>query len=182
MAFDTTVFQALYGLAGRSAAVDFVAVFLAQYLPYLLVAAFLISLFFERAWQKRFYSFALAALAVILSRGIIVAVIRFIYPRPRPFEVFGFEPLIEKVASPGFPSSHAAFFFALATSLFIMNRRSGIWFLVAAALMGVARVVVGVHWPVDIVAGAAVGIVSAILVRQFLHHRLKSSAREGGAE
>jgi len=43
--------------------------------------------------------------------------------------------------------------------------------------MGVARIYAGAHWPLDVIGGAAVGILSAL----FIHWLLKGSRRELGA-
>lgn len=56
-----------------------------------------------------------------------------------------------------FPSDHAALFFAMAVGLFAWNRRAGIAGLTVAVLLSAARVVVGFHYPSDMVAGAAMG-------------------------
>jgi undecaprenyl-diphosphatase len=44
------------------------------------------------------------------------------------------------------------------------NRKWGIVYLILVALMGVARIYVGVHWPLDILGGAAIGILSAMII------------------
>ena len=56
-----------------------------------------------------------------------------------------------------FPSDHAALFFALAVGLFAWSRRAGLSGLLLASVFSVARVVVGFHYPSDMVAGAAMG-------------------------
>jgi undecaprenyl-diphosphatase len=63
-----------------------------------------------------------------------------------------------------FPSGHAAIFFAIATAVYLYNKKLGIWFFVVAILMGMARIFVGVHWPSDILGGAVIGIISGIIV------------------
>ncbi|HEY4475876.1 MAG TPA: phosphatase PAP2 family protein [Candidatus Paceibacterota bacterium] len=168
MSVDSAVFQAIFGLAHRVPIFDFLGVFFARYLPYLLIAGFLIGIFFERGWKLRFHAFASGVLSVILSNGIIVELIRFLYYRPRPALVLAIEPLIATPVVSSFPSGHAAAFFALAVTVFFLSRRLGIWFLAVAALVAVARVFVGVHWPFDIIAGALVGVASALAVNKIL--------------
>jgi undecaprenyl-diphosphatase len=67
-----------------------------------------------------------------------------------------------------FPSGHATIFFALATALYIYDRRIGGLFYVFAALIALSRVIAGVHYPFDIVIGAIIGIVVTLLVHRAL--------------
>ncbi len=168
MNFDSALFQSIYGLARQSSALDILGIFLAKYLGYFLMVGFLIALIFERNWKSRFYNFSLAALSAILARGIFTELIRFLYFRPRPGLVLTIEPLIEATSAAGLPSGHAAVFFALGTAVFYLSRKWGIIFLIGATLISLARVYVGVHWPLDILAGAIVGLASAFLVKLFL--------------
>ena len=171
-ALNGILFQWIHQFAGRSIALDWLGIFLAEYLPYLLMVVFLILVFYEKGWRRRFYLFAECAVAIMISRGIVDEVIRFFYHHERPFSFFNFTPLIPE-AGWSFPSGHASWFFAVAMIVWYANRKAGIWFFVLAALNGIARVYVGVHWPYDILAGVVVGILSAMLV-----HRLFRPERE----
>lgn len=173
--FNRALFEVIFRFSHRNFIFDYLSVSSAEYLTYFLVVAALV--LFARApqWRLRWFRIAEAALAVILSRGILTPLIRFFYDHPRPSELLGIAPLISEVSS-SFPSGHAAFLFALAMAVFYVNRQWGIWFFSLAVLNGLARILVGVHWPLDIVGGAAVGIVSAMLV----HLVLSRSAKELG--
>lgn len=61
-----------------------------------------------------------------------------------------------------FPSGHAIFLFSLATSVWFENKKAGAILFGIAALVGVGRVAAGVHWPTDIIGGAALGIAFSI--------------------
>ncbi len=161
------LFQFIFGLSHRNFFVDDLGVFLAQYLPYLLVLGALIFVFLFEGWKKRILVLSEGLMALILSRGIITEVIRFFYHSPRPFQALNLSALINE-PSYSFPSGHAALFFALATTIFYLSRRLGWWFFALATANGLARIFVGVHWPFDIVGGAVVGIVSAMLIHKLL--------------
>ena len=62
-----------------------------------------------------------------------------------------------------FPSNPAAAAFAIAFAVWAVNRRVGSLLLMAAALYGFARVYSGVHYPLDIIAGAAIALVVTYL-------------------
>ena len=63
-----------------------------------------------------------------------------------------------------FPSQHAAIFAALAVLLFAMNRRAGVFAGSAALLIGIARILAGVHTPLDIMGGYVLGFIFAYFV------------------
>lgn len=71
----------------------------------------------------------------------------------------------------GFPSDHAAFFGALALGIFLASRAAGLVALAWTVLvvLGV-RVAAGLHWPIDIFAGALIGA-AVLLALQFLAAR-----------
>jgi undecaprenyl-diphosphatase len=67
------------------------------------------------------------------------------------------------VHSSSFPAGHAATAFAGATLLSYLARRAAPLFVLLAAAIGYSRVYVGVHYPGDVVAGAAVGILCGLV-------------------
>ncbi len=168
MSADILIFNSIHSLAGKWWVLDWLGIFFADYLGYLLVFVFAFLLIKEDGWRKRIYLFSLGLLSVILARGIITEAIRFFYYRARPFSVLQFTPLIGHDLTGSFPSGHAAAYFALALAVFYLNPKLGKWFLSAALLMGLSRIFTGVHWPSDIVLGALIGLASALLIRRIL--------------
>lgn len=58
-----------------------------------------------------------------------------------------------------FPSDHAAFFAAIATGIFLANRRWGIFaFVWSLVVIDLPRIYAGAHYPSDVLAGLALGI------------------------
>ncbi len=70
---------------------------------------------------------------------------------------------VEAPSSYSFPSGHTGSSFAAATALFLWSKKWGIPALVLAALIGFSRVYLFVHFPTDVLAGAVVGILCAVL-------------------
>lgn len=167
------LFPFFYAAAHHNAFWDVLAIFLAEWLPYLLVIAFFVLLYYQKTARRRIYLFCEAALTIILARGIIATTIHYFYHEPRPFSFYSFTPLFNETGW-SFPSGHATWFFALALVVWFANRRWGWWFFALAVLMGAARVYAGVHWPLDIVGGAVIGLLCA----WFVHWTLAKSRKE----
>ena len=157
---NQTIFFYLNSFAGRSKIFDDVIIFFGTYLAYVLALVFLILVFKNKNWRL----LILGGVSVLLSRFVFTEIIRFFYYVPRPFLIPGVHQLIFHETSGSFPSGHAAFFFALAMAIFFFNKRWSILFFIGALLICLARCMAGVHWPVDILGGAIVGIFSAWLV------------------
>jgi undecaprenyl-diphosphatase len=170
---NSALFQFIHQFSGRYFLLDDAAVFFAEYLPYLLVVGFIYFAFRRKNQRERFLIFTEGVLGVILARGIITEVVRFFYHHPRPFTALNFTPLITE-SSYSFPSGHAAWFFALAMAAYYYNRKLGIFYFVCAALISVARVFAGVHWPLDVLAGAVFGVLSAV----FIHRLFRQTAKD----
>lgn len=177
---DIFFFQIIHSLAGRLYFLDSSAIFLAKYFPYILVLAALVFIFRVKPLKEKIFVFVTLALSVILSRGIITEVIRFVYDRARPFEVLGFDPLIININS-SFPSGHAAFFFALSIAMLYFpalgGRRWGWWFFGFSTLNSLARMFAGIHWPSDILGGVVIAFASVLIVRRLLRSYAPKKAK-----
>lgn len=170
---NRNVFEFFFGFAHRSPFLDAVGVFFAIYLPYLLILGAIVFLFEQRGTRRRLFFLFEALLSILLARGIITEIIHYAYLSLRPADVLGITPLFAQSGS-SFPSGHAALFFALAVTIFFYSRNWGIWCILAAVVIGVARIFAGVHWPLDIMGGLAIGVASAA----FVHTILRSSFDE----
>jgi undecaprenyl-diphosphatase len=110
-----------------------------------------------------------AVVAAGLSAGLGLAlaqVVSHLVDRPRPFvaDPSGVHIFTAHAADPGFPSDHATAAFAIAVAIFLRNRRWGAVALVFAAVLAVGRVAMGVHYPSDVLGGAALGTACALVL------------------
>lgn len=155
---DSLIFQQINSLAGQWVCLDALAIFFADYLQYVLVI--LTVVFLWKNWKAVFFAF----LAAGIGKFAFAELIRFFWSRPRPFVENDVNLLVSHVNEPAFPSGHATFFFALSFVVYQYNKKAGILFFTASSLIAVSRVFSGVHWPMDVLAGAAVGLFSGWLV------------------
>lgn len=164
MSLDLKVFELIHGLAGASGVLDFFGVLFAEYLPFVFGIALLFFVMKRRGVRERVLTFLYLLFTGVVSHYVLVPVIKFIVPRERPFVLLKIIPLVSESGS-SFPSGHAAFFFAMAFVLFAMDKKWGTWFLVFAILNGAARIFVGVLYPLDVVGGAAVGLITYLIFK-----------------
>jgi undecaprenyl-diphosphatase len=103
--------------------------------------------------------------AAAIALGANQVVLRF-WDRPRPFVDHPnlTHVLAARTADPSFPSDHAAAAFAIAFAIFAFSRRTGAAFLLAATLVALSRIALGMHYPSDVLAGLVVGLASATFV------------------
>lgn len=71
-----------------------------------------------------------------------------------------------------FPSGHTMHGFTAATMIFLHNRRAGIAALILAAVIAFSRMYLFVHFPTDILGGAIIGVLVAMLVYRGRERRL----------
>jgi undecaprenyl-diphosphatase len=166
MSVSTSLFEKINNLASVYKILDWIGIFFADYLIYIALAVILIVLFL-----KRYRLMAIAiVISVFISRIIITEPLKMIFHRARPYVVLENvrKLVVENTDYASFPSGHAAIFFAIAAAIFFFNRKLGIFTFIVAILVGLSRIYVGVHWPIDIVAGAIIGIVSGIITYKLI--------------
>ena len=170
---DFTLYKLLNGFAFHHDGWEDVARFLESVAP-LLFAALLAVLFLARGkWRSRNARHGVVAAALSAGLALTLAkVISDLVARPRPFveHPHAAHLFIKHAADYGFPSDHASGAFAIAVALLLRHRRAGLLALVMASLIGVGRVMIGVHYPTDILGGAVLGTLCALV---FWHPRVR---------
>lgn len=132
------------------------------------VIAVILYIFYNYDKKKGFGLFT-SVLFAVLGMGILKALVR----APRPFQVL--ESIdgkrLETATGYSFPSGHtttgAAFYTALA--LTFKKRPVSILCAVMMALVGLSRLYLGVHWPIDVFAGLLLGVVISFTVSRYLN-------------
>jgi undecaprenyl-diphosphatase len=100
-------------------------------------------------------------LGALLTASAIVFVLKVIAGRTRPCNGLAWCHALAWGAptDPSLPSGHAAGIFAFATFVAVHDRRWGAVALGLAVLVALSRVALGVHYPTDVLLGAAIGVV-----------------------
>jgi len=122
-------------------------------MAYILTAAILTVQGDERLW--RFLAVPALALGSCL-------VLRKAVNRPRPYEIGGFQPLISRdKKGQSCPSNHTVSAFVISLAFLYLSPYGG-WVLIPAVLTALSRVVCGVHWLGDVLAGTALAVLIGI--------------------
>jgi undecaprenyl-diphosphatase len=164
---DWTLLHALNDFLFRHDAVEDPLVFYVNVSEALFLAT--LAIVFLAARGERFASWRRAAVAAGLSAGLGLAVgkaISEVVDRARPFvaDSHGVHLFSSHAADPGFPSDHATAAFAIAVAILLRSRRWGVVALIAATVLSLGRVAIGVHYPSDVLAGALLGAAAALLL------------------
>jgi len=91
---------------------------------------------------------------------------------PRPFINENILPIIDKSQDlyNSFPSGHTTLAFALSTNIFLYNKKIGYFAFIVAGLISISRIIVGVHYPLDIIMGIIIGITFPIILYKIIHN------------
>lgn len=175
---NISLFFYLHSLAHKSQWFDYTVSFIAGTSDkvVLLLAVIYLGIFFivHKDWKNRgFISWIQESF--IIGTSVFLAwltsfVIKIITHVPRPFITYPeIVTLIQHDSSyDSFPSGHSTIFFGLATAIYLYDKRVGTVFYIFAILIAVSRVIAGVHYPIDIIVGAIIGICVSLLVRKGL--------------
>lgn len=127
-------------------------------LGYLLYPALLAGLALQRDGRL------LRAILVPGISFVLVSLVRKGLNFPRPYEALDIAPLIHKdTHGKSMPSRHVFSLFAIAMTWLWILPPAGAVLLALGAVMAAIRVIGGVHFPRDVLAGAAAGILAGIL-------------------
>jgi undecaprenyl-diphosphatase len=129
------------------------------------VAAFALWLLARPGGSRKWKLVSASALASAALALLVNKVISSAWHRDRPFQTHAVAHLWgPRKTDASFPSDHASAAFGIAVAVLLLDPLTGAAFCVLALLIAIGRVVIGEHYPGDVLAGAAIGTTSAVLV------------------
>jgi undecaprenyl-diphosphatase len=159
---DRWLFYQINGLAGQSRALDALArLVVNDYLAPSAIVMLLVWMWLRgRSGEQRRADTGVAISAVVAQflANMVLKVVNLAYFRPRPFDGLpNVHLLFYRPWDSSCPSNPATFAFAVAVSIWLGDRKLGAVALAIATAWALARVFCGVHYPIDVLAGAALG-------------------------
>lgn len=168
------LFFLIFGLSSKNPLLDTFMIFGAEFVIYFtFVIIFFIAI---KGGVKEKKSLIVA----LISLPIVVLLIKFIhlfYFEPRPFVSQNITPLILYEQAASFPSRHTTIMAAIAFVYLHYKSKWAPLFLFLTFWVGISRIYVGVHYPLDILGGLTVGLLATFIsvkIKSFLKARFVS--------
>lgn len=141
-------------------------VLIAEYTLYFLILSVFLFLFSK---NKRNRLMVICGTFTVSFAEILGKLAGLLHSNNPPFaELEGVNKLIEKGISNSFPSDHTMIIFSLCVSFWLFKRGWSFLWIVLACLVGFSRIWVGVHYPADVIVGAGISIIAALIVYKFV--------------
>lgn len=143
---------------------DITVEFFATFFIWFFYASLIILWFIDGRIKKEQVIHALLASLIAWTLGMLI---KHFFPTIRPFIRNGGEvDVLIRPTDAAFPSAHTALAFSVAVTIFLHDRKIGWIYLISALIIGVARVLANVHYPVDILGGAFIGTLVAVIAEK----------------
>ena len=117
-------------------------------------------------------------LALVMTSAVVNGPIKWVVRRPRP--AYRRRAALRRLRSSSFPSGHSASAFAFATAVTCELPAAGPLVLPLAVLVAYSRAYLGVHYPSDVLFGAAIGATAGLAASSRLSTTTASGPRTSG--
>lgn len=168
IALDKTVFNLVHSTSCSGSVWDKANLFISDKSFFIWIGFLIIYILLTRF--KGLFASVVAASSFVVSWIVTDEFIKPLFDRSRPFIELGSCVYGHKPETSSFPSGHALTAFAIATVICLYNRNNKILFWLAilfASFVAYSRIYLGVHFPTDILGGAALGSLFGLLWFKF---------------
>lgn len=163
------IFYFLHTLASQNEVLDFIIIFFAKYAQYFVLGISLVYIVryarVHSPYIYKRYGYVLKAYLPLFLTWFTATIIKILTKIPRPFvSLQDVIPLFVYGGNDSFPSGHATVFSSLATVIYMRDKKKGIFFFILFILISLARVIAGIHYPIDILVGGIIGVSMTYIV------------------
>ncbi len=163
---NITLFRAVNDIGKEYPDINPLFIFFAEYTVYCLM---LVLLFYWLTRSTKNKLMVVSAVFAFFIAEVTGKLLGLIYSHRQPFAVWSdVNKLIEKEVGNSFPSDHTIVFFSVCITIALFRKRFWYLWVALALLLSISRIYVGVHYPIDILVGALLGIGAAILVYKII--------------
>jgi len=169
---NTLLFTIINIGAGHYVFVDWLFILLTSYIMYavFVVTGFYVGIYAplqipKGPFRKQSLLRALEIFFSIVSTWIVVKIVKVAVGLPRPFEVLESIKVLAPIeGGTSFPSGHSALTMALATAVYFYYPRLGKLLIAFSIMVGLSRIFVGVHYPLDVIVGLVCGYIVPLCI------------------
>ncbi|MED1407380.1 undecaprenyl-diphosphatase [Bacillus mycoides] len=160
--------RVIYNFAGSSKLLDTLMIAITNSAAYVAIL-FMLILWFNNGKKENAIRKQYTVLYTTLSVSIALLVnvlIHAVYYHPRPFITHHVNQLVPHAADSSFVSDHSVLVFSIAFVFILRGEKLKYIALIWAVLVGISRMYVGVHYPLDILGAAFLTFITSGLVMQ----------------
>ncbi|WP_042439463.1 phosphatase PAP2 family protein [Clostridium amazonitimonense] len=166
---NSYVFYAINNLANHNKVLDKIMIGFSKYGPYVSMA-FLLAIFVIGIYKKKRFPVQCATETLIIT--VLSMILSFILGKvfyvDRPFVNNKVNLLIDHKSNASFPSNHAMGTMSIAVGLFSYDNLIGIFLTALSIMVGIARIYVGNHYPLDVIGGYILVFIINFVYRRYL--------------
>lgn len=168
LSYDAALVFKFNTLVGHGVFLDSVIKICAIYLIYLVPITLIGCWIYSRHSKAPALQMGLAAIVTWLVFGKFFSMYVWFRPRPYSNATLSVNELVFHRSDYSFPSDHTGVLMAIAVSAWLLGfKKLGWWMLALTVVVGLARTIVGIHYPLDIIGGVIAGTIGALLINLF---------------
>lgn len=175
MHITDTLFYTIHGLSRKYDLLDGLMVISSKVLPYILIML-MIGIFIKGMINKdqSFRGLVVETVILTIVNLMLSYIIGKIFFFPRPFESNpSIDPLYPHSPNASFPSDHALGSMSLALGLRCYSKMMGAIGLISTILVGISRIYIGHHYPLDIIGGFSIALLTRCIYNKFLSNKIQ---------